>query len=120
MLSGLPSMFGTTTFPVITCGYTATQYRSAYGANMTNTGTGQTIAFAEAGGLVPDMFKTLQDFAEQYHLPAPAAARYQEINQQPASCTTPQESHRRRADGRGVGLRHGTGGQPARGRRQPV
>jgi subtilase family serine protease len=92
MLSGLPSMFGTTTFPVVNCGYTATQYRSVYGANWANTGKGQTIAFAEAGGLVPDMFTTLQDFAKQFHLPAPAASRYQEINQQPASCATPQES----------------------------
>ena len=46
-ISGLPSMFNTTSFPVVTCGYTPTQFRSAYGANMTNTGTGQTIAFAE-------------------------------------------------------------------------
>lgn len=92
MLSGLPSEYGTTTFPVITCGYSGAQYRSAYGADMTNTGKGQTIAFAEAGGLVPDMFKTLQDFARQNRLPAPSAARYREINQQPASCTEPDES----------------------------
>jgi subtilase family serine protease len=92
MLSGLPPEFGTTTFAVADCGYTGAQYRSVYGADMTNTGKGQTIAFAEAGGLVPDMFKTLQDFARQNRLPAPAAARYREINQQPASCKTPQES----------------------------
>ena len=92
MLSGLPSMFGTTTFPVSSCGYTATQYRSAYGANTTNTGKGQTIAFAEAGGLEPDMFKTLRDFAGQFRLPAPAAARYKEINLQPASCKEPGEA----------------------------
>jgi subtilase family serine protease len=92
MLSGLPSMFGTTTFPVAGCGYTATQYRSVYGASMTSTGKGQTIAFAEAGGLVPGMFTTLQDFARQSRLPAPAAARYKEINQQPASCKTAEES----------------------------
>ena len=59
---------------------------------MTNTGQAQTIAFAEAGGLVPDMFKTLQDFARQFRLPAPAAGRYQQINQQPASCKKGQES----------------------------
>lgn len=92
LLSGLPSRFGTTRFPVVTCGYTATQYRSVYGVNSASTGSGQTIAFAEAGGLVPDMFKTLRDFARQFHLPAPAAARYQQINQQPRSCTRPQEA----------------------------
>jgi subtilase family serine protease len=91
-LSGLPSRLGTTTFPVVTCGYTATQYRSVYGVNSANTGKGQTIAFAEAGGLVPDMFKTLKDFAKQFHLPVPAAARYKEINQQPKSCTTPLDT----------------------------
>jgi subtilase family serine protease len=93
MLSGLPRKFGTKTFPVSNCGYTATQYRSVYGANMTNTGKGQIIAFAEAGGLEPDMFKTLQDFAAQYHLPAPAAARYTQLNQQPASCKRPGEDY---------------------------
>lgn len=89
--SGLPKEYGTTTFPVVSCSHTADQYRSAYGANLTNTGKGQTIAFSEAGGLVPNMFKTLQDFAKQYHLPAPSAARYKQINQQPASCKRPTE-----------------------------
>jgi subtilase family serine protease len=92
MLSGLPSMFNTTSFPEVTCGYTPNQFRSAYGANMTNIGTGQTIAFAEAGGLEANMFKSLQDFTKQYHLPAPAAARYKELNLQPASCKKHDES----------------------------
>ena len=41
---------------------------------------------------------------------------------QPAAQVVHQAArgHRRGADGPGVGLRHGTGGQPARGRRQPV
>jgi subtilase family serine protease len=90
-LSGFPSKFGTKTFPVVGCGYTATQYRSAYGASMASTGKGQTIAFAEAGGLVPEMFATLRDFARQFRLPAPAAARYKEISLQPASCKKPDE-----------------------------
>jgi subtilase family serine protease len=92
MISGLPSMFNTTSFPVATCGYTPTQFRSAYGANMTNTGAGQTIAFAEAGGLEANMFKSLQYFTKQYHLPAPAAARYEQLNLQPASCKQHDES----------------------------
>jgi subtilase family serine protease len=91
-LSGLPSRFGTRTFSVVTCGYTATQYRSAYGVKSASTGKGQTIAFAEAGGLVPHMFRTLKDFARQFHLPAPAAARYRQINQQPGSCSTPLDT----------------------------
>jgi subtilase family serine protease len=92
MISGLPSMFNTTSFPVVTRGYAPTQFRSAYGANMTNTGTGQTIAFAEAGGLEANMFKSLQDFTKHCHLPAPAAARYEELNLQPASCMKHDES----------------------------
>jgi subtilase family serine protease len=92
MISGLPSIFNTTSFPVVTRGYAPTQFRSAYGANMTNTGTGQTIAFAEAGGLEANMFKSLQDFTKHYHLPAPAAARYEELNLQPASCMKHDES----------------------------
>lgn len=87
MVSGLPSKFGTTKFPVTDCGYTGAQFRSAYGANMTNTGRGQTIAFAEPGGLEPKMLNTLKAFAKHNHLPAPAAARYKEINQRPPSCT---------------------------------
>jgi subtilase family serine protease len=92
MISGLPSRFNTTSFPTVTCGYTPTQFRSAYGANRTSTGTGQTIAFAEAGGLEAHMFKSLQDFTKQYHLPAPAAARYKQLNLQPASCRKHDES----------------------------
>ena len=92
-VSGLPKKFGTTTFVEAGCGYSASQFRSAYGANMANTGTGQTIAFDEAGGLVPDMFKTLQDFAKQNHLPVPVTARYKELSLQPASCKKPSGSN---------------------------
>jgi len=90
--SGLPEEYGTTTFPLVSCSHTADQYRSAYGASLASTGKGQTIAFSEAGGLVPNMFKTLQDFAKQQHLPAPSAARYKQINQQPASCKRSTEA----------------------------
>jgi subtilase family serine protease len=88
-ISGLPSKLGTTTFPVIPCGYTGAQLRSAYGENSANTGRGQTIAFAAPGGLEPHMFKTLQDFAAHNHLPAPSANRYRQVSLQPTSCTEP-------------------------------
>jgi subtilase family serine protease len=84
-VSGVPSMFGTTSFPTEGCGYSAAQLRAAYGASTANTGTGQTVALVELG-LAPKMFLTLQDYAKANKLPAPSSARYQELNQQPASC----------------------------------
>jgi subtilase family serine protease len=86
--SGLPRVLGTTSFPAAPCGYTGHQLRSAYGANMANTGKRQTIAIALPGGLEANMFQTLKDFAKENHLPAPSPARYQELNLQPTSCTT--------------------------------
>lgn len=71
---------GTTTYPTINCGYSATQLRSAYGANYTNTGKGQTVALIELG-LTPGMYTTLQKYAAANKpLPAPSTARYKELN----------------------------------------
>jgi subtilase family serine protease len=77
--TGKPEQFGTTSFPSEVCGYSAGQLRAAYGANMTNTGKGQTIALVELG-LTPDMFLTLQDYAAASSLPAPNAEHYAELS----------------------------------------
>jgi subtilase family serine protease len=74
-VSGLPEQFGTTTFPTVMCGYSASQIRAAYGANTVNTGTGQTIALVELG-LTPEMFLTLEDYAAANDMPAPNAKHY--------------------------------------------
>ncbi len=77
--SGLPEQFGVTAFPTEQCGYTARQLRAVYGANASNTGTGQTIALVELG-LTPDMLLTLQDYAKVMDIPAPSASRYAELS----------------------------------------
>jgi subtilase family serine protease len=71
--------FGTTTYPTPVCGYSAKQLRSAYGANSVNTGKGQKIALVELG-LAPGMFGTLQLYAQNNGIAAPAAARYKEVS----------------------------------------
>ncbi len=75
---GLPRHFGVTAFPTEVCGYTARQLRVAYGANMHNTGRGQTIALVELG-LTPEMFRTLRDYAKADRLPSPVKSRYHEL-----------------------------------------
>ena len=84
----LPAINGTSTFPTEVCGYSATQLRAAYGANSTNTGKGVTVAFVE-GGVVPNMFRTLQDYAAAEGLPAPQSNKYTEfsLGQGPACFT---------------------------------
>jgi subtilase family serine protease len=77
--TGKPEQFGTTSFPSEVCGYTGGQLRAAYGANLTNTGQGQTIALVEFG-LTPDMFLTLQDYAAASDLPAPDPEHYAELS----------------------------------------
>ncbi len=77
--TGLPSQFGTTTFPTEVCGYTAKQMRAAYGANGSNTGKGQTIALVELG-LAQDMFLTLHDYAAANGIAAPSSERYAELS----------------------------------------
>jgi len=77
--TGLKEIFGRTSFPTRVCGYTARQLRSAYGANLVNTGKGQTVALIELG-LTKDMFLTLQDYARANGLPAPSDLRYQELS----------------------------------------
>jgi subtilase family serine protease len=76
--TGLPRQFGQTAFPTVTCGYSATQLRSAYGMTAANDGRGQTIALVELG-LVPEMFTTLQDYAKASQIGAPSARRYREL-----------------------------------------
>jgi subtilase family serine protease len=77
--AGLPKHFGVTKFPTEVCGYVPAQIRAAYGANMINTGKGQTIALVELG-LTQDMFKTLHDYAKVNHFVAPSARRYAELS----------------------------------------
>ncbi len=79
VIKNLPKQFGTTSFPTEVCGYSAAQLRSAYGANFTNTGKGQTIALIELG-LAPDMFQTLVDYAAANHMPTPSSERYSELS----------------------------------------
>jgi subtilase family serine protease len=78
-ISGLPEVYGTTTFPLKLCGYTAGQLRAAYGADDASTGKGQTIALVEQG-LTKDMFLTLQDYAKANDMPAPSPTRYAELS----------------------------------------
>jgi subtilase family serine protease len=77
--AGLPSHFGRTSFPTQICGYSAKQLRAAYGASLTNTGKGQTIAFTEMGP-EPDMLLTLQDYARASGLPVPSASQYAQLS----------------------------------------
>lgn len=79
ILTGLPELFGTTTFPTLICGYSARQLRIAYGVGWTSTGAGQTIALTELG-LTRQMFRTLQDYAAANNMPAPSARRYSELS----------------------------------------
>jgi subtilase family serine protease len=86
--TGLPKQFGQTSFPTEACGYTASQFRAAYGASAANDGRGQTIALVELG-LTPNMFLTLQDYARISHLPAPSAQRYAELSLGKNTCGDP-------------------------------
>src|SRR5579875_1792689 len=87
-VTGLPSKFGSTTFPTEGCGYTAGQLRAAYGANNTNTGKGVTVALVEQG-LTKDMFLTLQDYAAANSMPAPSSSRYAELSLGKNTCGDP-------------------------------
>jgi subtilase family serine protease len=88
MIGDLPREFGRRSFPTQICGYTAQQLRGAYGANMHNDGTGQTVSLVELG-LTPDMFLTLQDYAKAEHFLAPSAERYAELSLGDNSCGDP-------------------------------
>jgi subtilase family serine protease len=77
---GLPKYFGQTSFPTQVCGYSARQLRAAYGANLTNTGAGQTIALVELAPPDPDDLRTLQDYAKVSGLPAPSGKRFAELS----------------------------------------
>jgi subtilase family serine protease len=85
MATGLPKMYGVTSFPTFLCGYSATQIRSAYHASWADTGKGQTIALVEQG-LTKDMFLTLQDYAKKNGMPAPSPSRYSELSLGKDSC----------------------------------
>ena len=87
-VSGLPEKYGTTTFALKVCGYTAGQLRAAYGASNASTGKGQTIALVEQG-LTKDMFLTLQDYAKANDMPAPSATRYAELSLGKNTCGDP-------------------------------
>jgi len=88
LVSGQPAQFGVTSFPSQVCGHSASQIRAVYGANMQNTGKGQTIALVELG-LTKDGFLDLQDYAAANHLPAPSASRYKEVAMGPGDCGDP-------------------------------
>jgi subtilase family serine protease len=75
----LPRQYGTTSFPTIVCGYSADQLRAAYGYNRHNIGKGVTIALIEVG-LTPDMFLTLQDYAQANRIESPSPSRYAELS----------------------------------------
>jgi len=85
----LPEQYGTTIFPTVICGYSADQFRRAYGYNRHNIGKGVTIALVEVG-LTPDMFETLRDYAKANSIESPAASRYAELSLgQGSSCGDP-------------------------------
>jgi subtilase family serine protease len=75
---GLPKYLGRTSFPTPICGYSAKQLRAAYGASMTSTGKGQTIALIEQSPPDPKDFALLQDYAKVMGLPAPSRTRFAE------------------------------------------
>jgi subtilase family serine protease len=75
---GLPGKYGTTSFPTVICGYSATQFRRAYAWNRHNIGKGVTIAFVEIG-LAPNMLLTLADYARANGIETPSASRYSEL-----------------------------------------
>jgi subtilase family serine protease len=74
-----PELFGSTTFALAPCGYSAAQMRSVYSMNNTSIGTGVTVAVIEQG-LATDMFQTLRDYANHEGMPAPVASRYTELS----------------------------------------
>jgi subtilase family serine protease len=85
----LPRIYGATQFPTEVCGYSAAQLRRAYSYDPRYTGKGQTIALVELG-LVPYMFRTLQDFAQSNRITSPDASRYRELSiGQGDDCGTP-------------------------------
>jgi subtilase family serine protease len=88
MATGLPKMYGVTSFPTFVCGYSATQIRDAYKASWAATGQGQTIALVEQG-LTKDMFLTLQDYARANDMPAPSPQRFAELSLGQDSCGDP-------------------------------
>jgi subtilase family serine protease len=75
---GLPRHFGRTSFPVAVCGYSARQLRQAYGANMANTGKGETIALTEQAPPDRQDLLILRDYAKVSGLRAPSAKRFAE------------------------------------------
>jgi len=85
----LPPIYGSTQFPTQICGYSAAQLRRAYSYDPGYTGKGQTIALVELG-LVPYMFRTLQDFARFNDITSPDATGYRELSiGQGDGCGTP-------------------------------
>lgn len=78
-VSGYPKYYGMTTFPTEVCGYSGEQMRGAYEAGSKDDGTGETIALVELG-LVPNMFKTLKDYAAANHVPAPSPSRFSQMS----------------------------------------
>jgi subtilase family serine protease len=75
-----PAYRGLTKGSLPACGYSARQIRAAYGATMTDTGKGQTIAVIEDEAPVA-MFRTLTDYARAGHLPAPRPAQFREVRE---------------------------------------
>jgi subtilase family serine protease len=83
-----PSYKGLTRAALPTCGYSASQLRTAYGANWAYTGKGQTVALTEEESPTA-MFRTLTEYATSNHLPAPKTSQFKEIHADGGgSCTT--------------------------------
>jgi subtilase family serine protease len=87
-IAGLPQQFGRTSFPTQICGYSPAQLRAGYGASTGNNGHGQTVSLVELG-LAPDMFLTLQDYAQSEHFLAPSPQRYTELSLGKNTCGDP-------------------------------
>jgi subtilase family serine protease len=73
-----PAYQGLTKGSLPVCGYSADQIRAAYGATMTSTGKGQTVALIENAAPIA-MFQTLTDYARGNHLPVPASGQFREV-----------------------------------------
>jgi subtilase family serine protease len=83
-----PAYQGLTKGSLPACGYSAGQIRAAYGATMTYTGKGQTVALIE-DETPPAMFQTLTDYARSNHLPTPKSAQFREVQAGGSGCGTP-------------------------------
>ncbi|MGN6744154.1 MAG: S53 family peptidase [Amnibacterium sp.] len=74
----LPKAFGTTTFKTDICGYTAPQFRAAYGVPSSLTGAGQKLAILDAYAS-PSIVQDVNTYAEKHHVAPLSRATYSQI-----------------------------------------